>query len=366
MLNAAAWPAENPMEHFSDQPLPEGGTILVLGTSKLGNLVVLMPLLRALKHKYPTCRLLFRGSFRTIELEQACPWIDERFDQEAPLPLNVDLLINADAHNPATADLAAALRPRFVVGPARALAPGPHPRQRLALDQGWADPDLQDRYPDLGAHTSIRALHCLVSWLSADAAEDVELPWQPPAILIPPVLLSINAEREAKLWPVKYWIVLLSLLEDFLGLRRDQFGLIGALPPPEGVASETELVKSGVGDLRGKLSLPELVGAYRHCHLAIGVDSGPLHLAAASGCPTVGIFGADADGMGASPRRLWAPRQPWVRITTSQVSCDGCFQSKYHNDKCVMPIQKCLEAVQPADVLELVRELLAVPILSMR
>ena len=37
--------------------------------------------------------------------------------------------------------------------------------------------------------------------------------------------------------------------------------------------------------------IPDLVGVLRRAHLAIGNDTGPLHIAAASGVPSVGLFG---------------------------------------------------------------------------
>jgi ADP-heptose:LPS heptosyltransferase len=43
-------------------------------------------------------------------------------------------------------------------------------------------------------------------------------------------------------------------------------------------------------DLAGKLTLGGLAGLLARCRVAIGNDSGPLHLAAAVGAPTVGVY----------------------------------------------------------------------------
>jgi heptosyltransferase-3 len=37
--------------------------------------------------------------------------------------------------------------------------------------------------------------------------------------------------------------------------------------------------------------IPDLAGVIRRSHLAIGNDTGPLHIAAAAGVPSVGLFG---------------------------------------------------------------------------
>ena len=341
------------MERFADQDLGEAPRILVLGTGKLGNLVVLMPMLRGLKRRHPTSQLIYRGSERTRELEEACGWIDARLDPDDPLPMGVDLLINADAHEAASALLAAQVKPRFVVGPVVGLPPGTHPLQQLAVDSSWAQPDLAQRYEPWLQNTSIRALHCRTCWLPSHDAELVELPSTPPPVGVPAVLLAVNGERQAKLWPVEHWLELLLLLEKQLELQRKDFGLVGAPPTAEEVPQEQALVKAGVRDLRGKLTLPQVVGAYQRCRLAIAVDSGPMHLAAAARCPTVALFATDAHGLGASPKQLWAPRLPWVHSTETPVSCHGCRANNYRNDACVKPRHHCMEAISPQQVADL-------------
>jgi ADP-heptose:LPS heptosyltransferase len=44
-------------------------------------------------------------------------------------------------------------------------------------------------------------------------------------------------------------------------------------------------------DLVGRLSLPEVAACLRRCRLFIGNDSGLMHIAAAAGTPTLGLFG---------------------------------------------------------------------------
>ena len=355
------------MERFAGHPLGPKAKILVLGTPKLGNFVVLTPLLRALKRNNPNCELWYRGSERTADLEEACPWIDHRLESQRNWPVGIDLLINADAHNPASAELASRMGPRYVVGHALGVETGEHPLQQLALDPGWGQPDLLERYAGWLKSGSIRELHCRVCWLAAEDAERVELPWRQPEIPIPAVLIAVNGEREAKLWPLDHWMELLGLLRQRLGIHPSTVGLVGAAPPAltplsghpgegtgdsKGLVIEAALVQKGVQDLRGELSLTELVGAFRGCELAICVDSGPLHLAAAAGCPTVAIFGTDAAGLGASPQRLWAPRQPSVALATSTLSCPLCQDERFLNPGCLLPEHGCLLGVNPTTVID--------------
>ena len=47
----------------------------------------------------------------------------------------------------------------------------------------------------------------------------------------------------------------------------------------------------GAIDLVGGLELPEVAAVMARCALFVGNDSGLMHLAAATGIPTVGLFG---------------------------------------------------------------------------
>lgn len=60
-------------------------------------------------------------------------------------------------------------------------------------------------------------------------------------------------------------------------------------------------------DLTGKLDLLSVHAALKRARLFIGNDSGLMHLAAAAGCPTIGLFGPSDD-------RLYAPWGPHGRV----------------------------------------------------
>jgi ADP-heptose:LPS heptosyltransferase len=366
------------MRRFRNEPLGERPRIVVLGAPKLGNYVVLQPLLRGLRRKYPHARLTYVGSRRTEELERLNPWIDASLplaeQGPAALPVlaqwrqvlaledgdrGVDLVINADGHAPHTSAWTAALAPRFVVG-AAPIPPGDHPLHALAMDPHWASPALVERYAGWIGSNSIRELHCRVAWVDTDF-ERVELPSLPPPPGLPPVLIAVNGERPAKLWPLRHWLALLERLRREMGLSAGAIGLIGGPPPavPRQPGDRLEhdlLARTGIRDLRGSLSLPALVGALARSRLCIAVDSGPLHLAAAAGCPTVALFGTDAEGIGASPRDLWAPRTDHVWISRSDHHCRGCLQSCFSNPACPLERHACMDDLTPGGLWPLVHQ----------
>ena len=63
-------------------------------------------------------------------------------------------------------------------------------------------------------------------------------------------------------------------------------------------------------DLRGALSIPEVAAVIERCALYVGNDSGLMHLAAATGTPTVGLCGTTRDRAAemapAGRRAIWA------------------------------------------------------------
>jgi len=103
---------------------------------------------------------------------------------------------------------------------------------------------------------------------------------------------------------------------------------------------------AGVIDLVGRTSLPEVVALLRGCALYVGNDSGLMHLAAALGTPTVGLFGSTSPA--------WtAPRGARVACVAAEgFSCSPCYLRR-----CPKPLF-CLETVTPGMVLARVRALL--------
>jgi len=64
----------------------------------------------------------------------------------------------------------------------------------------------------------------------------------------------------------------------------------------------------GARSLAGETSLIEVAALARGAQWALGNDTGPMHLIAAAGCPSVVLFSADSDPA------LCAQRGPRVRI----------------------------------------------------
>jgi ADP-heptose:LPS heptosyltransferase len=102
----------------------------------------------------------------------------------------------------------------------------------------------------------------------------------------------------------------------------------------------------GCRSLAGQLNLGQTVAVLERCMLFVGNDSAPMHMAAAVGVPTVGIFGPT------SPLNF-RPRGPRVAVVRAGLGCSPCFHfvgshSLWTGSRCRVP--SCLHAVPPRSV----------------
>ncbi len=123
-----------------------------------------------------------------------------------------------------------------------------------------------------------------LGWLDADLSR-YALPARF-ALLVP----GASPQRPGKRWPAARFAELLPLL----GMPAVVAGGGGDPAIP------------GALDLRGQTSLRELAALARRAALCVGNDTGPTHLAAALGVPTLAVFGPDSDPALCAPRGLHA------------------------------------------------------------
>ena len=364
------------LERYDGHDLGNTPHIAVLGSSKVGNFVVTVPLLRALHQRYPAAVIDFWGSELTADFERELEPVSWRISWDRPEPEHfqqlavaaqareaaagpIDLLINCDGFNPLTQVLASWLRPCFVAGAAlRAngrspLAWGDHPYQRFLNDPDWDSPAFLARYPGLFQTNYIAELLCRLAYLEP-CVDQIDLPSRDPCFTVPDLLIHATTTRAAKIWPLRAW---LSVLQ-WCGDQGVSVGLVGSPPRRQqeeyhaGSLEEDLLAQTQLIDLRGRTSLIELAGACRKARAVVSVDAGPMHIAAAVGTPTLAVVGNDSQGVGASPIRLWMPRSTNCERTTASVTCDGCDALRFRNDGCVKDQHLCMESVDAQQVID--------------
>jgi heptosyltransferase-3 len=148
-----------------------------------------------------------------------------------------------------------------------------------------------------------------------------------------------------KCWPAEKNAELI----DGLAAEGHQVVLTAAPERDEGLLVEEILrrAKSKPLNLSGQLSIKELGALTARAALFVGVDSMPMHLAAAMGTPTVALFGPSGES-------VWGPWNVAHRVIRSAHSCrpcglDGCGGGK---------VSECLTVLSVETVHAAVRELL--------
>ena len=97
--------------------------------------------------------------------------------------------------------------------------------------------------------------------------------------------------------------------------------------------------RARIVDLSGALTLPELAAVIGRARAFVGVDSAPMHIAAAMGTPTVALFGPSGD-------LEWGPwRVPARVVTSDEHPCrpcgqDGCGGGKVSECLTTLPVER--------------------------
>lgn len=109
--------------------------------------------------------------------------------------------------------------------------------------------------------------------------------------------------------------------------------------------------RSPIFNLAGQLSLKQLAALTRRARLFVGVDSAPMHIAAAMGTPTIALFGPSGE-------LEWGPwRVPHRVVASDMHACRPCGNDGCGGGK----VSECLTTLPVARVLAAARELLATP-----
>ena len=139
------------------------------------------------------------------------------------------------------------------------------------------------------------------------------------AALLPPgppvIALAPSANWAGKIWPPERFAALFRrLAAGPLGPARAAI-LAGPGPAEQALAAPLRSALPEAIDLTGRLSLPEAAAVLARAALFVGNDSGLMHLAAAAGTPTIGLFGpTPADEYAPSGRAALAVRSPSARM----------------------------------------------------
>ena len=140
----------------------------------------------------------------------------------------------------------------------------------------------------------------------------------------------------AKTWPAGYYDDLARMV-----MKRRDVKIVALGASGDG----KELNNPEIIDITGRTSISALAAVLLRCSLVVGGDTGPTHIAAALGVPTIMIFGGSDAGE-------TAPVSPSAIIVSKRQNCSPCRSKPSCRD------YPCLTGITPDEIFAEVRKLL--------
>ncbi|HEY2155519.1 MAG TPA: glycosyltransferase family 9 protein [Isosphaeraceae bacterium] len=164
-----------------------------------------------------------------------------------------------------------------------------------------------------------------VSWEEADWLHAGRFGEESPLLAV-----HLGAGTSAKRWPVGHWQ---ELIRRFLA---DGWRII-LVGGPDDVAVASRIARhERLRDWTGRLRLAETAALLERADFFIGSDSGPAHVAASAGIPSLILFS------GTNRPRQWRPWSRRTMILRNRVACRPC-----HQKVCPLADHPCMSGLTP-------------------
>lgn len=343
--------------------------ILVIKMSALGDVIQALPVIPALKERFPGSRIHWLveeaaepvvrchpGIHRVLVSRRSAWPRDLRKPGAWPMAMSQIRALVAELRRPydLAIDLQGLLKSGIWMGVAKARRKvgfkGARERlSRLFLNEaiGGINAELHavEKYlqlvarlgcskverPEFGLRAPREAMARMRSLL-ASKGWDPDGPW---AVLVP------CARWASKRWSQAGFARLGDRLVKDLGLQVALVGLGQDKPLLEGI---TAGMRNRAVNLAGSTDVLSLMAMLEMAKVVVSTDTGPMHMAAALGTPVVALFGPTA------PWRT-GPYGSNSRVVRQEMSCSPCFRKRCST-------RSCMESIDPEHVLDQVKLLM--------
>ena len=277
--------------------------ILVIRLGALGDFVQSFGPFAAIRAHHPRARITLLTTTPFADLARRSPWFDEVWADGRPSWRDPGAMVALGKRLRAAGfdrvyDLQTSSRSsryRWLVGRAvewSGIAPGgSHPHANPRRDFLHTVERQREQLEMAGIREFPPPA---LDWLEADLSTFA----LPPrfGLLIP----GASPQRPLKRWPADHFAALAAGAEL-------PVAILGG-PAEKEIARQILAAAPGATDLTGRTSFAEIAGLARRAAWAVGNDTGPTHLVATAGCPTIALFGEDSDPA------LCAPRGPATHV----------------------------------------------------
>jgi lipopolysaccharide heptosyltransferase II len=337
----------------------EGKKILVFKISSLGDVILSVPSLRAIKKRFQNSSIKVLVDVKFRKVLEKCPYIDEiitcdfdgrdrgrGFLKLAAKLRAEDFDLSIDFQNNSRSHLLAFLamipvrygynnhKKSFLINrkielPSKLIGPVDHQARVLGL---------------LGIMPAEKHLELWVDEESEKWTRDfLNANWLQESQKLVGISFSASRKWKTKNWSLSSFMELTRMLAQEKGIRVVLLGVEDDLP-----LAETFIKKVSAKPINavGKTDIPRLISLIKRCNAIVTGDSSSMHIASAVGCPFVAIFGPT------SPERHLPPSGT-CKVIKKNVRCSPCYKGMCYKG------HRCMTSVRPQEVLDAVMDVIS-------
>jgi len=348
------------MKHTLDtySQVLEKKNILIFKMSSLGDIILSVPSLRAMRKRHPNAAIKVLVDVRFREVLDKCPYIDEVITYDPHnrdkgigflklagrlraehFDISVDLQNNRSSHLLAFLSMIperygyhnkklSFLLNRKIGLPEGSINPVKHQSRVLGLMGITRLDEHLELWPekenDIWAENFLKE-----NWLK----QDQKL-----------VALSLSASKK---WKTKNWSIqsMAELSEIMAKEKSIRVVLIGLENEAEEAKEFIRRTTAKPINAIGKTSVSKLISLIKRCDALVSGDSSPMHIASAVGTPFVALFGPTDPGRHAPPAEN-------SRVIFRKISCSPCYKASCFKKR------KCMSLITPREVFDAVIEVM--------
>jgi lipopolysaccharide heptosyltransferase II len=325
--------------------------ILVIKLSSIGDVVLAVPSLKAIRQKFPKAHLCVLVGRQARKVLRRCPYIDEMIIYDYDQNDSGILGLLKTAHKlrkfrfDKVIDFQNSRKSHWLTFCCL-------PRESYGYDRKWGFL-LTHRMANVEKHIPpVDHQFQLLASVGIDKPADVKLELWPSAKEEQRIeeifnaawlskannVVGINIAASDK-WPTKNWPVeYMAKLCDLLASQHIRVVVTGLEKDKQKFRELSALTKAKPVDCIGRTDILELAVLIKRCKVFITPDSAPLHVAAAVGVPTIAFFGPT------SSARHVPPAEKLV-VLDRKLACAPCYSSRCH-----ILTHACMKDISPEEV----------------
>ena len=312
------------------KPSPEQRTpkkILFIQLSALGDTILAVPTLRAVRYAFPDAELTLLASQTNLRYVAACPYLDRRIPFHGPgyrlisqlRRERFDCVIDLEHWPRLSALLAYATRAPIRLG----FSTKGQYRHLLFSE---TVPHIQGQHEVRNFMSLARLLGCESSNLQlevwsreadrrwvADVLKEAGVAPEKPIVVLHPEAGRRGEPRRR--WPEGRYVALANMLVEKSDAAIVLTGAPDEAPLSEAIAAQ---MRHRPVVLAGRTDVNQLAALFAVARVVVSGNCGPMHLAAAAGAPVIGIHGPTS-------RAQWGPWSAEASSIRSRLPCSPCL-----------------------------------------